>query len=268
MILVEADTPNVSSTDIRRRARAGEDLTGLVPAPVAAFISAPIDSISGHHKRRRHRILVWQRTQPRRLRLAKLSAAKSTSPRLPKAISVAIAAAQDRKATGVVVLDLRKAGAFTDYFLMCSGSNPRQVQAIADAVEEALKHQKQRPSLVEGYARAEWILLDYFDFVIHVFSKHARDFTGSIGSGAAPRGTNSLTSRDETAWAGARPHNPSSQRFSAAVRGVRRPLRYPLAGAVCEDAGRASARATARRDYCVGPRRLRGRVPSTTTTDG
>ena len=88
----------------------------------------------------------------------------------------AIEAAQDKKANGVVVLDLKKAGAFTDYFVICSASNPRQVQAIADAVEEALKAQKQRPSLVEGYARAEWILLDYFDFVIHVFSKHARDF--------------------------------------------------------------------------------------------
>ena len=100
------------------------------------------------------------------------------APRLPKAISLAIEAAQDKKATGLVVLDLKKAGAFTDYFVICSASNPRQVQAIADAVEEALKAQKQRPSLVEGYARAEWILLDYFDFVIHVFSKHARDFYG------------------------------------------------------------------------------------------
>jgi ribosome-associated protein len=98
--------------------------------------------------------------------------------KLPKAIQVAIDAAQDKKATGVVVLDLKKAGAFTDYFVICSAANPRQVQAIADAVESALKAEKQRPSLVEGYARAEWILLDYFDFVVHVFSKHARDFYG------------------------------------------------------------------------------------------
>lgn len=109
---------------------------------------------------------------------APAKAAKSGSPRLPKAISVAIEAAQDRKASGIVVLDLKKAAAFTDYFVICSANNPRQVQAIADAVEEALKAQKQRPTLVEGYARAEWILLDYFDFVIHVFSKHARDFYG------------------------------------------------------------------------------------------
>ena len=105
-------------------------------------------------------------------------AAKSATPKLPKAVSAAIDAARDKKATGLVVLDLKKAGAFTDYFVICSAANPRQVQAIADAIEEALKAQKQRPSLVEGYARAEWVLLDYFDFVVHVFSKHARDFYG------------------------------------------------------------------------------------------
>jgi len=119
-----------------------------------------------------------QRKPRTRLRQGSGAAGSITvaNPRLPKAISAAIEAAQDRKASGVVVLDLKKVGAFTDYFVICSANNPRQVQAIADAVEEALKAQKQRPSLVEGYARAEWILLDYFDFVIHVFSRHARDF--------------------------------------------------------------------------------------------
>ncbi len=102
----------------------------------------------------------------------------AAAPKLPKVIQVAIEAARDKKATGVVVLDLKKSGAFTDYFVICSAANPRQVQAIADAVEHALKGQKQRPSLVEGYARAEWILLDYFDFVVHVFSRQARDFYG------------------------------------------------------------------------------------------
>jgi ribosome-associated protein len=120
-----------------------------------------------------------QRKPKTRLRQGSGEAGSKTSrSKLPKAIQAAVDAAQDKKATGVVVLDLKKAGAFTDYFVICSASNPRQVQAIADAVEEALKAQKQRPSLVEGYARAEWILLDYFDFVIHVFSRHARDFYG------------------------------------------------------------------------------------------
>ena len=100
------------------------------------------------------------------------------TPRLPSQITAAIAAVRDKKATSVTVLDLRKTGAFTDYFLICSGANPRQVHAIADGVEEALKAKKIRPTHVEGYQRAEWILLDYFDFVVHVFSTNARQFYG------------------------------------------------------------------------------------------
>jgi ribosome-associated protein len=120
------------------------------------------------------------KTTTRRATKTTKSAAPKTArtPRLPKSIASVVEAAQDKKATGVVVLDLKKAGAFTDYFVICSAGNPRQVQAVADGIEQALKAQNQRPSLVEGYARAEWILLDYFDFVIHVFSKHARDFYG------------------------------------------------------------------------------------------
>jgi ribosome-associated protein len=104
--------------------------------------------------------------------------APARAPRLPIQITAAIEAAQGRKATDVIVLDLRKTAAFTDYFLICTGSNARQVHAIADAVEEALKAKKIRPTHVEGYQRAEWILLDYFDFVVHVFSTNARQFYG------------------------------------------------------------------------------------------
>jgi len=100
------------------------------------------------------------------------------APRFPSQIATAIEAARNKKATDLLVLDLRKTGAFTDYFLICTGANPRQVHAIADGVEEALKGHKVRPTHVEGYQRAEWILLDYFDFVVHVFSTHARQFYG------------------------------------------------------------------------------------------
>lgn len=99
-------------------------------------------------------------------------------PRLPKELKLAIGAAFDKKATAVTVLDLRKAEAFTDFFVVCTGSNPRQVHAIADAVEHTLKQQGLRPSHVEGTARAEWVLLDYFDFIVHVFSPAARAFYG------------------------------------------------------------------------------------------
>lgn len=104
--------------------------------------------------------------------------ASTRTPRLPAQITTAIAAVRDKKATAITVLDLRKTAAFTDYFLICSGANPRQVHAIADGVEEALKAKKIRPTHVEGYRRAEWILLDYFDFVVHVFSNNARQFYG------------------------------------------------------------------------------------------
>jgi len=69
-----------------------------------------------------------------------------------------------------VVLDLRKAGGFTDFFVICTGGNPRQVVAIADAVREALRQDGERPAGTEGTASA-WILLDYFNFVVHVFSR-------------------------------------------------------------------------------------------------
>ena len=115
-------------------------------------------------------------TTTRTARTSKTGEAKL--PKMPRELTIAIQAAQDRKATELTVLDLRKTGAFTDYFLICTGGNPRQVHAIADAVEQALKAVKARPTHVEGYERAEWILVDYFDFIVHVFSPAARSFYG------------------------------------------------------------------------------------------
>ena len=88
-------------------------------------------------------------------------------------------AAHGRKALDVVVLDLRKAEGFTDYFVICTGTNPRQINAIADAVTDALRNQfGERPVLAEGVHKSEWILLDYFNFVVHVFSSDCRAFYG------------------------------------------------------------------------------------------
>ena len=89
----------------------------------------------------------------------------------------AILACQDKQAEDVAVLELEKdSGAFTDYFVMCSGTNPRQIQAIADAVDERLEALGLRVTHAEGYKQAEWVLLDYVDFVVHVFSEKARQF--------------------------------------------------------------------------------------------
>ena len=91
-------------------------------------------------------------------------------------LTAAIAAALDKKAENVVVLDLTKASAFTDFFIICNGANRRQVQAIADAVQEALAKRGAKPALVEGYERGEWVLIDYFDFIVHVFVPATREF--------------------------------------------------------------------------------------------
>jgi len=96
---------------------------------------------------------------------------------LKNQVAAAIQACLEKKAEELSILEMEKgSGAFTDYFVLCSGSNPRQVQAIADEVELRLKATDLRPAHVEGYKQAEWVLLDYVDFVVHVFSEKARKF--------------------------------------------------------------------------------------------
>lgn len=99
-------------------------------------------------------------------------------PRLPQQITLALQAAEDKKAVDLVVLDLRKAGGFTDYFVICSGTNSRQIRAIADGVMDALATDGGKPAHIEGYDRSEWVLLDYFDFIVHVFAPETRVFYG------------------------------------------------------------------------------------------
>jgi ribosome-associated protein len=96
---------------------------------------------------------------------------------LKQQVTAAIQACLDKKAEQISILEMEKgSGAFTDYFVLCSGTNPRQVQAIADEVELRLKTTGVRPAHVEGYKQGEWILVDYLDFVVHVFSEKARKF--------------------------------------------------------------------------------------------
>ena len=86
-------------------------------------------------------------------------------------------ACQDKKATDVSILQLAaQAGGFTDYFVLCSGVNPRQVQAIADDVDLKLSAAGVEPKHIEGYNQADWVLMDYIDFVVHIFSERARKF--------------------------------------------------------------------------------------------
>jgi ribosome-associated protein len=97
----------------------------------------------------------------------------------PAEVQDAVRAAAAKKALNIAVLDLRQGGAFTDFFVVCSGQNARQVKAIVDAIEEGLRKTHQRkPSHVEGYGDSDWILLDYFDFIVHVFTPETREFYG------------------------------------------------------------------------------------------
>jgi ribosome-associated protein len=95
---------------------------------------------------------------------------------LDERVLATLHAASEKKAIEPVVLDLREISSFTDYFVIVSGANERQVQAISDAVYESLKKAGHAAARVEGYKTAEWILLDYGDFVVHVFEEKARKF--------------------------------------------------------------------------------------------
>ena len=114
--------------------------------------------------------------------MAKTERMRQTTAKAPRPkkltgeIAKAVKAALDKKAMDVVVLDLRQTPAFTDFFLLCSGQNVRQVHAIADAIEEALRAAKVRPNHVEGYNRGEWVLMDFFTFIVHVFTPQTREF--------------------------------------------------------------------------------------------
>jgi len=91
-------------------------------------------------------------------------------------IRLAVEAAQDKQAVDITVLKLPTAGAFAEYFLLCSGQSQPQIKAISDAIEERLASHRVRLSHREGKAGAEWVLLDYADFVVHIFSERARQY--------------------------------------------------------------------------------------------
>jgi len=92
-------------------------------------------------------------------------------------VKLAIHCAADKKATDIRVLDLREIASFAEFFVLASGNNQRQVQAVSDEINERLKKDLgSRPVRIEGYSSAEWLLMDYGDFIVHIFDKDARDF--------------------------------------------------------------------------------------------
>src|SRR5207248_2430823 len=133
-----------------------------------------VNILSGMHFTQRH----VQETRPRQAGCMAKTDKRRKSIRLPEQVLHALHAAEDKKATDLVVLDLRKAAGFTDFFVITSGSNPRQIRAIADSVMAALADEGVKPAHVEGYDRSDWVLLDYFDFIVHIFAPETRLFYG------------------------------------------------------------------------------------------
>ena len=122
-----------------------------------------------------------EETQERSLQREAVKIEIATKPtpfaELDPEIQLAIKCASEKKAFDMVALDLRDITSFTEFFIIASGSNQRQVQAIADEINEQLKKQlATRPVRIEGYNSADWVLLDYGDFVVHIFNGESREF--------------------------------------------------------------------------------------------
>ena len=106
----------------------------------------------------------------------KRSVSHSRRSSFPDQLNEAVDAAQEKNADNLVVLDLRQCEAFTDFFVICSGRSPKQVRAIVESIEARLRKTGQRPVHIEGYRLADWVLIDHFDFIVHVFTPETRDF--------------------------------------------------------------------------------------------
>ncbi|MDP6580945.1 MAG: ribosome silencing factor [Vicinamibacterales bacterium] len=101
---------------------------------------------------------------------------RNSEPPVPGPIGQVLDAAREKNTDNLIVLDLRLSDAFTDYFVICSGRSRRQVKSIVDGIEQRLKTIGRRPAHVEGYAGGDWVLIDCFDFIVHVFTPETRDF--------------------------------------------------------------------------------------------
>ena len=102
----------------------------------------------------------------------------TTAPDVEARCREVVAAAEERRAYDLRVLQLGEVTSFTDYFLICSGTSERQVKAIADSVQRTMKDERVRPLQVEGYKNGRWVLMDYGDFVVHIFDQETRSFYG------------------------------------------------------------------------------------------
>jgi len=162
IFLSTIDALDVSSTDIRRRLKQGQPVAGLVPPSVDEYL----------HQHRLYKETMAHRTP------VDPQSAPSGKRSLPGEVRRSVKAGQAKKAEDVLVLDLRPLSAFTDYFVIMHGQSARQNAAISESIEAELKKAGLRPLSKEGGGNAEWILIDYGSFIVHVFTKEKRDYYG------------------------------------------------------------------------------------------
>lgn len=105
-----------------------------------------------------------------------MTARKLTLRSIGSELRAAIEAAQEKKAGDLVVLDLRGLASFTDFFLLATGSSSRQLRTIAEAIEQELAKKGVKPDHIEGYPHGDWVLIDYVDFIVHVFTPRSREY--------------------------------------------------------------------------------------------
>jgi ribosome-associated protein len=176
-------------------------------------------------------------------------ASEMKTPSTRQEVAIAVAACEAKKAEDITILQMdRSSSAFTDYFVICTGTNPRQIQAIADDVELRLKQQGSIPNNVEGYNRAEWVLIDYVDFVVHIFSENAR---GHYNLERLWKSAKKLTSADlrkpEPREREAQPRAVATKRAPATKAASRRPARATATRAAAKKSSRRSTPRTSSR---------------------
>jgi ribosome-associated protein len=157
IFLLPIDALDVASTEVRERIRKGESIKDMVSKEVEAYI---MDN------------RLYQTQKMPRKRVKKTVSKRS----LPREVRVSAKAGKAKKGEELIVLDLRGICSFTDFFVIMHGNSTRQNVALYESVEQELKKESIAPLSVEGVENAEWILMDYGNFIVHVFSRNAREY--------------------------------------------------------------------------------------------
>ncbi len=157
VFLMEIDALDMASTDIRKRIKKGESIKAMVPVEVEAYIKENnlYQSETMTEGKPKHRM---------------------TKRNLPPEVKTSVKASLAKKAEELVILDLRGIASFTDFFIILHGNSSRQNMAIYESVEKELKENNVKPLSVEGRERADWILMDFGSFIVHIFSRDAREY--------------------------------------------------------------------------------------------